>query len=34
MMQMVSQLPDRQLRIAGLTAMVVGALLLWLVRHA
>jgi hypothetical protein len=34
MMQMVSQLPDRQLRIAGLTAMLIGALLLWFVRHA
>jgi uncharacterized protein YjeT (DUF2065 family) len=34
MMLMVSQLPDRTLRIAGLSAMAAGAVLLYLVRHA
>mgnify|MGYP000307964604 CR=1 FL=1 len=34
MMQTVSQLPDRTLRIAGLSAMLAGAVLLCLVRHA
>lgn len=34
MMQTVSQLPDRVLRIAGFSAMTAGAILLYLVRHA
>ncbi|MBS1200290.1 MAG: hypothetical protein H6R27_968 [Proteobacteria bacterium] len=31
-MEMFSQLPDAQLRIAGLAAMIAGVLLLWAVR--